>query len=91
MTRPDFVQSLAKPQRPHEEEALEGICDPANLADVDGTAPESLPPITPRMEAFSPAESLESNVTLVSAGKVVDVPIYPQRKQIANMISDKTD
>ena len=69
MTRPDFVQSLAKPQRPHEEEALEGICDPANLADVDGTAPESLPPITPRMEAFSPAESLESNVTLVSAGR----------------------
>ena len=69
MTRPDFVQSLAKPQRPHEDEALEVIGDPANLADVDGTAPESLPPITPRMEAFSPAESLESNVTLVSAGR----------------------
>jgi len=67
----NFAQSLAKPQRPHEDEALEVIGDPANLADVDGTAaPESLPPITPRMEAFSPAESLESNVTLVSAGLV---------------------
>ena len=59
------------PEQPTVEEEM--AVPVTSLATADG-------PITPRMEAFSPAESLESNVTLVSAGigekKEVRLPFW---------------